>query len=63
MTIFTLDYAVLLIAFLIVAYNVLKTPDDENRNSGCSVMKMAKKDGFLKEMMSRIRARRHTSDI
>jgi hypothetical protein len=45
-TIFTLDYAVLLIAFLIVAYNVLKTPDDENQNSGCSVMKMAKRTAF-----------------
>jgi len=29
--IFHLDYAVLLIAFLIVAYNVLKDRDDDNR--------------------------------
>jgi len=32
--IFYLDYAVLLIAFLVVAYDLLKAPDDENRNVG-----------------------------
>lgn len=62
-TIFALDYAVLLIAFLIVAYNVLKAPDDDNRNGGRRAMKMPGKEGFFKEMISRISARHHASNM
>jgi len=61
--IFFLDYTILLIAFLVVAYDVLKAPDDDDRNGGRRSSEMAYKDDFLREMISRIRARRHASDI
>lgn len=38
MNIFSLEYAVLLIAFLIVAYNMLKTGDGDNRNGKKSAL-------------------------
>jgi hypothetical protein len=48
MNLFSLDYAVLLVAFIIVEYNVFKAPDDDNRNYDRGAIKKAETGSFLK---------------
>ncbi len=59
---FYLDYTVLLICLLIVAYKALQACNGHNRDGGRRAMKKAGKDGFFKVMVSRLRARHHASD-